>query len=100
MSAPLLQIQNRHTPECGDPPIVDGGSDNKYIGYFENQFGEQWVFTRDRNTGIAILRGGDAGWDNQYDVTDGNSGLRLTPEERLWLQACSQVSQHRKLEGQ
>lgn len=92
MSAPLLQIRNHHTPACGNPPIVDGDADNTYVGYFENSFGEQWVFTRDRSSGVAILRGGDAGWNEQFEVTDGNSDLVLTQEESLWLQACLQAS--------
>ena len=99
MSAPLLQIRNRHTPASGDPPIVDADSDNKYIGYFENQYGEQWIFTRDRETGVAILRGGDIGWNEQVDVTDGNTELVLSTEERHWLQACLLASQRRNLEG-
>ena len=59
MSEPLLKIRNHHVPACGDPPIVDDEDENCYIGYFENPFGEQWVFTLDRRSGRAVLRGGD-----------------------------------------
>jgi hypothetical protein len=94
MSEPLLRIRNHHIPASGDPPIVDGEAGNNYIGYFENPYGEQWVFTFDRETGTAILRGGDVGWNEQFDVTDGNTGdLILGREEQLWLQACLLASQ-------
>ena len=51
MSDPLLKIANHHTAACGDPPIVDGSAENCYVGYFENPYGEQWIFTLDRGTG-------------------------------------------------
>jgi len=97
MSEPLLKIRNHHIPESGDPPIVDSESGNHYIGYFENPFGEQWIFTFDRDTGSAMLRGGDVGWNEQFDVTNGTLGdLILGQEEQLWLQACLLASQQQK----
>lgn len=93
MSDPLLQIPNHHTAACGDPPIVDG-TDDCYVGYFENPYGEQWIFTLDRTTGKATLRGGDVGWNTKFDVLDGTvADLILGPEERLWLQACWSAAQ-------
>jgi len=89
MSQPLLTIRNHHTPACGDPPIVDGEVASPYIGYFENRYGEQSIFTRDRTTGEATLRGGDTGWNTPYPVVDGHvEGLMLNREERTWLEAC------------
>jgi hypothetical protein len=89
MSQPLLTIRNHHAAACGDPPIVEGAAGKRYIGYFENPLGEQWIFIYDRETGAATLRGGDLGWNNQYDVSDGNAGdLILGRAEQLWLQAC------------
>lgn len=93
MSELILKIHNHHTPACGEPPMVEGEAGNCYIGYFENSFGEQWIFTFDRESGIATLRGGDVGWDRSFDVSDGNTGnLILGKEERLWLQACLAAS--------
>lgn len=89
MSDPLLKIANHHAAACGDPPIVDGSADNCYVGYFENPYGEQWIFTLDRGTGEATLRGGDVGWNTKFDVTNGAvTDLILGKEEQLWLQAC------------
>ena len=89
MSEPLLKIANHHNASCGDPPIVDGVAENCYVGYFENPYGEQWIFTMNRQTGKATLRGGDVGWNTQFDVTNGAAAdLILGREEQLWLQAC------------
>ena len=89
MSDPLLKIANHHAAACGDPPIIDASADNCYVGYFENPYGEQWIFTLDRATGKATLRGGDVGWNMQFDVTNGTvADLTLGHEEQLWLQAC------------
>lgn len=89
VSEPLLQIRNRHTPSCGDPPIVDGACDYVYIGYFENRFGEQWIFEFDRRNGEAWLRGGDIGWNTKVPVKDGVAvNLVLGKDEMQWLSAC------------
>jgi len=89
MSEPLLQIRNHHTVGSGDPPIVSGDNPNVYIGYFENAFGEQWLFTFDRSTNEAVLRGGDIGWNTVFEVNDGvASGLVMRPDELAWLEAC------------
>ena len=89
MSEPLLQIRNHHAASSGDPPIVAGEETNVYIGYFENAFGEQWVFTFDRDTRRAVLRGGDIGWNTEIQVKNGAAeGVILRSEESAWLQAC------------
>jgi hypothetical protein len=68
-----------------------------YIGYFENSFGEQWIFTFDRDTGIALLRGGDVQWSEIFDVTNGGTGdLMLGKDEQLWLRACWSASQKQR----
>jgi hypothetical protein len=93
MSEPLLRVPNHHAVACGNPPIVDGSDQNLYIGYFENDYGEQWIFTRDRTTGIATLRGGDIGWNTNIDETDGPAAaLVLNQPERQWLESCLAAS--------
>ena len=89
MSDPLLQIRNHHSVACGDPPIINSDDANIYLGYFENAFGEQWVFSFDRSTGKAELRGGDIGWNTVHEVRGGEArGVVLGPGEATWLQAC------------
>lgn len=56
MSEPLLKIRNHHALVSGDPPIIEDSKPNQYIGYFENMFGEQWIFTRDRPTGNPLTQ--------------------------------------------
>ncbi len=89
----FLKIANHHARQSHEPTVVDSETANLYIGYFENSYGEQWVYTLDRDTGRAILRGGDVGWNNAFDVTDGPAAeLMLGKEELLWLQACLHAS--------
>jgi hypothetical protein len=72
----------------GRSPRSDESPD-LYIGYFENRQGEQWVFTFDRATREATLRGGDVDWARAHAVHDGRvDGLILAPEEAAWLQTC------------
>lgn len=86
---PFFLIQNKHGKICGEPPLITNDDTKKYYGYFENEFGEQWVFIYDRRTGTAELRGGDAGWDRVFLVKDGRvDGLILNEIETMWLQAC------------
>jgi len=88
-SDPLLRIHNHHVPSCGDPPIVNSDDPDVYIGYFENSYGEQWVFTYSRKTKAGTLRGGDVGWNTPFEVPDGTApGLILGQEEAMWLRAC------------
>jgi hypothetical protein len=93
LSDPLLKISNHHAVASGDPPIIEDSKPEQYIGYFENMFGEQWIFTRDRATGVASLRGGDIGWNTHVDVSDGSIGdLKLNPSEAQWLECCFAAS--------
>lgn len=93
MSDPLLKISNHHAVASGDPPIIEDSKPEQYIGYFENMFGEQWIFTRNRATGFATLRGGDIGWNQEIDVSDGSIGdLKLNPSEAQWFECCLMAS--------
>ena len=87
--ATLLEIENIHAESCGIPPFFSNQGRNCYIGYFESALGEQWLFTRSRLTGVAEVRGGDAGWDKSYLVVGGKAeGLVLTDDEAAWVAIC------------
>jgi len=89
VAVPILTVYNHHTVACGTPPAYSNESADLYIGYFANRYGEQWIFTFDRATGMASLRGGDVDWTTAHVVRDGRvDGLILSPEEAAWLQAC------------
>ena len=60
--APLFQVRNHHSAERGVPPHVDDVRPNQYLGYFENQYGEQAVLVYDCDSSQAVLYLGDAGW--------------------------------------
>jgi hypothetical protein len=89
MTKPILTIYNQHTVHCGTPPSINNDPPEVYIGYFENPFREQWIFTFDFKTRAATLRGGDIGWESECEVRDGRvDGLILGKEELAWLYAC------------
>lgn len=82
---------NRHAESCGLPPQVTNDKSNNYFGYYENNMGEQWIFVYDRDTKKAVLRGGDVGWEDKYEVRNGIAvGLILNQSEQNWLKVCWQ----------
>jgi hypothetical protein len=95
---PLFAVRNHHSAECGTPPHIDDRSSSQYLGYFENQYGEQAVFVYDRDSRQASVYVGDAGWEAQHAVVDGAvPDLILSETERLWVRACWQaVTANRK----
>ncbi len=96
MPKSLLEIPNRHTTACGETPAINVSDPKVYLGYFENPFGEQWVFTYDRSTQVGELRGGDAGWNTMNVVENGAvTGLTLGTDEAAWLRTCWNASSHR-----
>ena len=73
MSEPTLTIHNRQPVACGAPPAVSTEAADLYIGYFENRYGEQWIFTFDRATRRRTSAAGTpAGPPRTRCVTDGS----------------------------
>ena len=64
-------IRNHHFAECGTPAHIDDLRPNQYLGYFENQYGEQARFICDRDSNKAVLYLGDAGLATPHAVVDG-----------------------------
>jgi hypothetical protein len=84
----LLRVSNRHVtaaPEIEERP-------GRYLGYFENKFGEQLVFVQEDGELDAMVFHGDVDWEPRRvrdasglpDVGD----LVLNEEERAFLNAC------------
>lgn len=89
MNNKVFIMENKHAESCGTPPIITNTNSNKYFGYFENEFGEQWVFVYDPDTGKGELRGGDVDWNNVFEVLNGRvPDLILGASEQKWLEAC------------
>ena len=84
----LLEIDNLHVPDSGLAPSID--ATDKYIGYFENPYGEQWVFVGDRKAGKAVIRGGDVGWESEHEISVDSPcpDMILNEPEKHWIVAC------------
>jgi hypothetical protein len=68
----VFAAYNTHHERCGPPPRLRT-TDNPglYHGYFENHYGEQFIFTFDRATGTGTVSGGDLDWGNPQSFTLG-----------------------------
>lgn len=85
----FLRVYNVHDESCGIPPPFESG--NGYLSYFENEYGEQWVFAMDRKSDVFFLCGGDIDWKSRQVGEDGLKDLVLNLPERLWVLACLQA---------
>jgi hypothetical protein len=88
----ILTIWNTHTGDCGKPPTITNESPQKYYGYFQSRFTEQWLFVYDPEQKTGELRGGDIGWDSAVLVKDGHVDIALGKAEAAWLKACWQAA--------
>jgi hypothetical protein len=68
--------------------MVSNEDSDKYVSYFENRYGEQWVFVYDRQTKKGELRGGDVKWDTVLPVHEGQDQMTLNDDEATWLRTC------------
>src|ERR1700738_100238 len=83
----LLRVSNRHAPA----PAIDERP-GRYLGYFENRFGEQLVFMHEDGELDATVFHGAVDWEPRR-VTDVSGlpdarGLALNEEELAFLRAC------------
>jgi hypothetical protein len=80
--------------DCGPPPSID--ATDKYVGYFENSHGEQWIFIGDSETGKAVIRGGDCGWEREYKVSLKSPcpNTILNEPEKMWIITCFMAMSH------
>ena len=68
----VFVAHNTHHARCGAPPRLLNANDlGLYHGYFENRYGEQFVFTFDRATGTGTISDGDLGWGDPRSFTLG-----------------------------
>jgi hypothetical protein len=97
----VLTIINKHIKECGEPPNLFT-SPNCYIGYFENQHGEQLVYQYNRDTKQGRLWHGDCRWAKIIEVVDGyplsmGKIVTLSEEELAWLYIVCKMARSAKL---
>lgn len=99
----IFAARNGHSAQCGQPPVVEAGP-GRYASYFENQYGEQWIFVRREDAETATIYGGDIGWEEPQTMSGPpekrendwtTAGLVLNMPEALWLTACWAASRPR-----
>ena len=91
---PLLSVDNSTMPGLKLPEV--DASDARYrVGYFQNQYGEQWIFVGDCQEHKATFWSGDVGWAEDdaivIEVTADTKSLKrviLNEPEMLWITAC------------
>jgi hypothetical protein len=68
----VFAAHNIHDPSCGRPPRLRNiDNPGLYYGYFENRYGEQFVFIFDRVTKTGTVSGGDLSWNDPKAFTLG-----------------------------
>jgi hypothetical protein len=84
----IFEVSNHHTPGEKLPPRITQTPTRRYLGYFENQYGEQSIFVFDYTLGEGFVFCGDAGWE-VYPVREGVVvELMLNEVEKSWLRNC------------
>jgi hypothetical protein len=86
--AELIRLINRHAVPA---PVIEARP-GRYLGYFENRFGEQLVFVHDDGERDAVVFHGDVDWEPRR-VTDAGGlpdvgDLILNQEEWAFLSGC------------
>jgi hypothetical protein len=87
----VFAVHNNHDPRCGRPPrLRNTANPGLYHGYFENRYGEQFVFTFDRATLTGTVSGGDLGWDDPKPFSLGLLEEALRDTQTVAAQAVGQ----------
>ncbi|MEO0685601.1 MAG: hypothetical protein AAFY76_11300, partial [Cyanobacteria bacterium J06649_11] len=84
----VFTIHNNHIAESGRIPNLDIA--DKYLGYHENQYGEQFFFVGDMESKKAVIHGGDFGWEKPINVHIDmlSSNAIFSDPEIIWISNC------------
>jgi hypothetical protein len=63
----------------GAPPAVD--ATGKFVSYFENRLGEQWVLVGEKASGKAVVYAGDCHWGKPMEISVSQPYPRATLQE-------------------
>jgi hypothetical protein len=91
---PILSVHNVGKAEFPYQVIRTQDKRNRYIGFFANEYNEQWIFIYDPELGGGILMGSDVDW-HIYPLGNGNipkPKLILGDDEQWWLMSCWRAS--------
>jgi hypothetical protein len=86
--APALLLRI-NSPSYTGNPFELGPGQNRYLSYFENEHGEDWIFGLDSEK-RPFITGLDIDWEIVY-IPAGSTpdpGIILNKSEQLWLAAC------------
>ena len=81
-------------------PLRSRSGPGRYLGYFENKFGEQLVFVHDDGESDAVVLLGDLGWEpcrvsDMGGLPDAGDVI-LNDEERAFVNACWTATRWRR----
>ena len=65
----IFRVTNHHADACGAPPAIDDSEPNHYLGYFENEHGEQAIFVYDRTRQAGTLSLGMPSWRERFPAS-------------------------------
>lgn len=86
--APVMTALDHH-PDSAPLASTVVADDGTYVGYFEDEFGCQALFTYPRFRGPGTLRIGQRGWEREYPVDGGQAnGVTLSRTAARWLRSC------------
>lgn len=85
MSKKLVFLAHNH--HGSDGPAIPTKIGTLYENYFENKYGDQWIFRYDRDTKTISVHGGDCGWINGFQP------IRLAVESMLEVKPDSITAQ-------
>ena len=85
----VFAARERARPGRARPPgITNLDRPGSYFGYFQNQYGEAWLFEYDPDRGRGYLWGEDVDWERHEVVGGLVPALNLNRHELAWLRAC------------
>lgn len=80
----FFAAHNNHGERCGRPPrLRNTNNPGLYHGYFENRYGEQFIFVFGRTTKTGRVSGGDLGWGDPRSFTLGQLGEVVRDTQRV-----------------
>ncbi len=96
----VLAVYTSRQPDFEAPPgITKHANDTMYVGHFQNQCGEHYVVSIDRQSKSGWLAGHETAWE-RLEIRDGrlSADFALDPDEAQWLRACWRAATGQELE--
>jgi hypothetical protein len=85
-----LKLNNVGCPK--EEQVFTNDGSNRYVGFFQNDFGEALIFVQEKGQAEASLYHADMEWEPQKINHPVDIPIILSEEERYWLAACWEAS--------